>query len=284
MSREETVRTAVVTGSSSGIGFETSLALAKSGFHTYATMRNPAKGKALSDRAEKENLPLQVAELDVDSDQSVRNTIDGILRERKRIDVLVNNAGFALVGALEDTSMDEIKAQFETNLFGALRVMKAVIPVMRRQASGTIVNITSMGGRVAIPLDPIYHGTKFALEGITESIRYERQPFGVNVVLVEPGAVKTNFFDNLRFAQGATKPDSPYVRFMSGLQSAAAHMVQDAIPAQQVVEVIAQAARSDSPQMRYVVGKDAQAMIEAKKSMGDKEFEKLVASWFFGSQ
>jgi NAD(P)-dependent dehydrogenase (short-subunit alcohol dehydrogenase family) len=284
MSREETVRTAVVTGSSSGIGFETSLALAKSGFHTYATMRNPAKGKALSDRAEKENMPLQVAELDVDSDQSVRNTIDGIVRERKRIDVLVNNAGFALVGALEDTSMDEIKAQFETNLFGALRVMKAVIPVMRRQASGTIVNITSMGGRVAIPLDPIYHGTKFALEGITESIRYEMQPFGVNVVLVEPGAVKTNFFDNLRFAQGATRPDSPYARFMSGLQSAAAHMVQDAIPAQQVAEVIAQAARSDSPQMRYVVGKDAQAMIEAKKSMGDKEFEKLVASRFFGSQ
>jgi NAD(P)-dependent dehydrogenase (short-subunit alcohol dehydrogenase family) len=284
MSGEETARTAIVTGSSSGIGFETSLALAKSGFYTYATMRNPAKGKALADRAEKEKLPLQVKELDVDRDESVKSAIDGIVRERKRIDVLVNNAGFALVGALEDTSMDEIKAQFETNLFGALRVMKAVIPVMRRQASGTIVNITSMGGKVAIPLDPIYHGTKFALEGITESVRYEMQPFGVNVVLVEPGAVKTNFFDNLKLAQGATRPDSPYARFMSGLQAAAAHMVQDAIPAQEVAEVIAQVVRADSPQIRYVIGKDAQAMIEAKKSMGDKEFEKLVASRFFGNQ
>ncbi|AIC15812.1 SDR family NAD(P)-dependent oxidoreductase [Nitrososphaera viennensis] len=176
--KEESGQTAIVTGSSSGIGLETSLALARNGFYTYATMRNPAKGKALVDRAEKEKLPLQVAELDVDRDESVKNTIGGIARERKRIDVVVNNAGFALVGALEETSMDEIKAQFETNLFGALRVMKAVIPVMRRQASGTIVNITSMGGKVAIPLDPIYHGTKFALEGITESVRYELQPFG----------------------------------------------------------------------------------------------------------
>jgi NAD(P)-dependent dehydrogenase (short-subunit alcohol dehydrogenase family) len=281
---EETTRTAIVTGSSSGIGLETSIALARNGFYTYATMRNPAKGKTLADMAEKEKLPLQVAELDVNSDESVRDTVDGIAKERKRIDVVVNNAGFALVGALEETSMDEIKTQFETNLFGALRVMKAVIPVMRRQTSGTIVNITSMGGKIAIPLDPIYHGTKFALEGITESVRYEMQPFGVNVILVEPGAVKTNFFDNLKLAQGATRPDSPYARFMGSLQSAAAHMVQDAIPAREVAEVIAQAAKSDSPQMRYVIGKDAQALIEAKKSMGDKEFEKLVASRFFGNQ
>ncbi|AIF82891.1 short-chain dehydrogenase of unknown substrate specificity [Candidatus Nitrososphaera evergladensis SR1] len=276
----EAMQTAIVTGSSSGIGLETSLALARNGFYTYATMRNPAKGKALVDRAEKEELPLQVAELDVDKSESVKNTIDGIMEERKRIDVVVNNAGFALVGALEETSMDEIKAQFETNLFGALRVMKAVISIMRRQAGGTIVNITSMGGRVAIPLDPIYHGTKFALEGITESIRYELQPFGINVVLVEPGAVKTNFFDNLKFAHGATRQDSPYAKFMSGLQAAAAHMVQDAIPAREVAEAIVQAVKSDSPQMRYIVGKDAQAMIEAKKSMGDREFEKFMSARF----
>lgn len=280
---EEFTRTAIVTGSSSGIGLETSLALARSGFYTYATMRNPAKGKALVERADTEKLQLKVAELDVDRDESVNNAIDSIIGERKRIDVVVNNAGFALVGALEETSMDEIKAQFETNLFGALRVMKAAIPVMRKQASGTIVNVTSMGGRVAIPLDPVYHGTKFALEGITESVRYELQPFGVNVVLVEPGAVKTNFFENLKMARGATEPGSPYARFMDGLQSAAAHMVQDAIPAHEVAEAIVQAVRSDPPQMRYVIGKDAQAMIGAKKGMGDEEFEKFVAARFFGN-
>src|SRR5215217_3524080 len=143
-------KTAVVTGSSSGIGFETSLLLAKNGFRTYATVRNPDKAKAIRDISDKGELPMRIIELDVDSDKSVEDTVHKINDESKRIDVVVNNAGYALVGALEDLSMDEIKAQFETNLFGAIRIMKAVLPIMRKQQGGTIVNVSSMGGRVAL--------------------------------------------------------------------------------------------------------------------------------------
>ena len=188
MAREEI---AVVTGSSTGIGFETSLALARNGFHTYATMRKLEGGggsaKHITDIAKNENLPLQVIQLDVDNDNSVFDAINRILRENNRIDVVVNNAGYALVGALEETSMEEIKAQFETNFFGAVRVMKAVIPTMRKQRSGKIVNISSMGGRISFPLDSIYHGTKFALEGLSESIQYELEPFGIKIIVIGQG-------------------------------------------------------------------------------------------------
>lgn len=246
-------------------------------------MRNTAKGKALVDAAEKEQLSLKVSELDVDSDKSVAEAIGEIAKEGGKIDVVVNNAGYALVGPLEDTSMDEIKAQFETNLFGALRVMKAVIPIMRRQGTGVIVNITSMGGRVAIPLDPIYHGTKFALEGITESLRYEAMPFGIKLILVEPGAVKTNFFGSLKVARDAASPKSAYAGLLSGLEAAASHMLDEGIPPEQVAKAIVKAATSDSPPMRLVIGEDARAMIDAKRSMSDEDLEKMVKARFFGN-
>jgi NAD(P)-dependent dehydrogenase (short-subunit alcohol dehydrogenase family) len=175
---------AVVTGSSSGMGLETSLMLARNGFHTYATMRKlEGKLNQLVDIAKNENLPLQVIQLNVNDYKSVSDAINRIVREKDRIDVLVNNAGYALVGAFEENSMEEIKAQFETNFFGAVRVMQTAIPIMREQRSGKIVNITSMGGRVAIPLDSIYHGTKFALEGLSKSIQYEVEPFGIKIIL-----------------------------------------------------------------------------------------------------
>src|SRR5215217_1828513 len=149
----EITRIAVVTGSSSGIGFETALLLARSGFHTYATMRNLEKSKNITDIANNEKLPLQVVQLDVNDDISVKNAIDKIVAaaENKRIDVLVNNAGYGLFGPLEDISIEEIKAQFETNFFGVIRVTQQVLPVMRKQKSGTIVNVSSVGGRIGIP-------------------------------------------------------------------------------------------------------------------------------------
>jgi short-subunit dehydrogenase len=200
-----------------------------------------------------------------------------------RFDVAANNAGYAFVGPLEDTSMDEIRAQFETNLFDALRVMKAAIPIMRRQGTGVIVNITSMGGRVAIPLDPIYHGTKFALEGITESVRYESMPFGIKVILVEPGAVRTNFFGSLKVAKDASDPKSPYAKLMGGLQAAADHMADEGIQPEQVAATIVEAATSRSPPMRIVVGEDAKTLIRAKKEMGDEDFGKMITARFFGN-
>ena len=157
-------RVAVITGSSSGIGFETSLAFARNGFHTFATMRNLEKSSNITEVSKNENLPLQAIQLDVNNEKSVKEGINSISKEKERIDCVVNNAGYDLIGPLEETSMDEIKAQFETNFFGAIRAMQAVIPLMRKKKSRRIVNIASVGGRIAIPLHSGYHGTKFALE------------------------------------------------------------------------------------------------------------------------
>jgi NAD(P)-dependent dehydrogenase (short-subunit alcohol dehydrogenase family) len=186
---EITHRIAVVTGSSSGIGFETALLLARSGFHTYATMRNLEKSKKITEIANTEKLPLQVVQLDVNDDISVKNAIDKIVvaAENKRIDVLVNNAGYGLFGPLADTSIEEIKAQFETNLFGVIRVTQQVLPIMRKQNSGgTIVNVSSVGGRIGVPVLSAYQSTKFALEGLSESMSYELEPFGIRVVIMNP--------------------------------------------------------------------------------------------------
>jgi NAD(P)-dependent dehydrogenase (short-subunit alcohol dehydrogenase family) len=272
---------AVVTGSSSGIGFETSLLLAKKGFRTYATVRNLDKAKAIRDISDKGELPIQVVELDVDSDKSVKDAIARINDESKRIDVLVNNAGYALVGALEDLSMDEIKAQFETNLFGAIRVMKAVLPTMRKQqGGGTIVNISSMGGRIAFPFDPAYHGTKFALEGVTESVHYETEPFGIKVVLIEPGIIGSNFLRNAKLAQMAVEPSSPYAPMVQTLQKVAPSFYDQATPPEEVAKAILKVVTIDNPDLRYVVGNDAIQMMKAREGLSDPEFEGLIKQQF----
>jgi NAD(P)-dependent dehydrogenase (short-subunit alcohol dehydrogenase family) len=167
-------RVAVVTGSSSGIGYETSLMLARNGFLTYATMRNLDKSEKIKLVTTKENLPVHINQLDVTNDASVKNAVQAILSETGRIDVLVNNAGYGLNGAFEDLAMDEIKAQYETNVFGLIRTTQAVLPTMRRQKFGTIVNISSAAGRFGYPGGSAYISTKFAVEGLSESISRTR--------------------------------------------------------------------------------------------------------------
>ena len=269
-------KVALVTGSSSGIGFETSVLLARNGFHTYSTVRNLEKSQALINVAKKDGLPLQVIELDVSSDKSVRDGVNSVLDENKRIDVIVNNAGYALVGAFEDLSMDEIKAQFETNFFGVIRVIQAVLPTMRDHRNGRIVNLSSMGGRIAIPLDSAYHGTKFALEGLSESLQYEVEPFGIKIILIEPGAIKSNFFNNLKMASKAQRPDSPYTQMMQKLNAGFSFILENAPQPEEVAKVILKAVTSEHPELRYVVGDDARAMLEATRTMSDAEFGNLM--------
>jgi NAD(P)-dependent dehydrogenase (short-subunit alcohol dehydrogenase family) len=273
---KEQEKIAVVTGSSSGVGFETSLLLAKNGFCTYATVRNLDKAKAIRNISEKGELPIQVVELDVSSDRSVEDAIDRINDESGRIDVLVNNAGYSLFGALEDLSMDEIKAQFETNLFGAIRVMKAVLPIIRKQQGGTIVNVSSMAGRVAFPLLPAYNGTKFALEGISESMRYETNSFGIKIILVEPGAIRSNFVSNGIVGQKAREPSSPYAPMVETIQKTIPRVLDQATPPEEVAKVILKAVTSENPDLRYLVGNDAFQMNEARKGMSDQAFRDLV--------
>ncbi|MGI0011078.1 MAG: SDR family oxidoreductase, partial [Nitrosopumilaceae archaeon] len=224
-------KVAIVTGSSSGIGFETALALAREGYYTYATMRDTKKGNQIKEIAKKENLKLEVVEMDVDKDEMVQDAINKIMKEKSRIDVLVNNAGYGLFGCLEDLSMDDLKAQFETNFFGVVRTLQAVIPTMRKQKSGTVVNISSVAGRIGFPVSPAYISSKFALEGLSESMRYELSPFGINTIIIEPGVIKTNFMSSMKKSM---KPDSVYKDITNKVIMGISMMAEMGTPPQEV--------------------------------------------------
>jgi NAD(P)-dependent dehydrogenase (short-subunit alcohol dehydrogenase family) len=284
MQEQEKHSVAVVTGSSSGIGFETSLLLARSGFYTYATMRNMSRSQLLLDIAKKDSLPLDVVPLDVNNDKSVKEAIDRIIQKFGRIDVVVNNAGYGLIGALEDIPMEEIKTHFEINLFGALRIIQAVLPVMRKQRNGTIVNVSSMGGRIAFPLSSTYSGSKFALEGISESLSYEVEEFDIKVILIEPGIVRTNFANNIKKIGKTLRPDSPYSRLVEIREANRKSMVESrSITPDVVGKVILKAITSTNPDLRYVVGNDAAGLLESKQNMTDREFRKFMTKNFFGT-
>ena len=273
-------KVAIVTGSSSGIGFETALALAREGYYTYATMRDIKKGNQIKEIAKKENLKLEVIELDVDIDETVQVAINKIMKEKNRIDVLVNNAGYALFGCLEDLSMDDLKAQFDTNFFGVVRTLQAVIPLMRKQKSGTIVNISSVAGRIGFPVSPAYISSKFALEGLSESMRYELSPFGINTIIIEPGVIKTNFMSSIKKSM---KPDSAYKDITNKVIMGISMMAEMGTPAQEVARTIIKAIKSENPLPRYTVGNDAAMFLEAKKTKTDLEFENYIKKELFSS-
>jgi short-subunit dehydrogenase len=270
-------KVALVTGSSSGIGYETSLLLARNQFATYASMRNLKKGDELLKIATNERIPLKVIQLDVDDDKSVSNAVNTIVKENGRIDILVNNAGFDLFGSLEELTIDEIKGQFETNFFGLIRATKAVIPTMRKQGSGTIVNISSLGGRIGlVPFLTAYHASKFAVEGFTESLRQELAQFNVDVILIEPGNIRSNFIDNSKNAKNCNPENSPYAstiqRVFEGFQS----ILGDSSHPRDVAGIILKVVNISSPDVRYPVGKDAESVLKARAELSDKELEKWV--------
>ncbi len=268
---------AIVTGSSSGIGREISLTLAKNNFITYATMRNTQKISELKSISENKKIPLRFAQLDVTDDNSVKNAMETIYNESGKIDILVNNAGYGLTGAFEDLSIDEIKNQFETNVFGLIRMTQAVLPIMRKQKSGLIVNISSIGGRVGFPAVSAYVSTKFAVEGLSESISYEVEPFGIKVILIEPGAIKTNFFNSSASAKKSQDPNSPYISLMKGLEEGLKRMVESGTSPEYVAKIVLDVVtNTNDPKLRYLAGKDAEQLIESKNKLPDKEFQDMI--------
>ena len=269
---------AVVTGSSSGIGFETSLLLARNGFFTYATMRSLYRSNRINELKQKEKLPLQVLKLDVTDDKSVKEAIEKVTNELGRIDVIVNNAGYGLVGPLEDLSIQEFKEQFETNVFGVIRVTKSVLPIMRKQRHGTIVNISSIAGRIGFPLTPAYVSSKFALEGLSESMAYELEQFGINVMLIEPGVIKTSFDNNLKIGKNVNDRNSPYGDITQRRIAGFKPRFENGLPPIEVAKAILNAITSKSilPELRYLVGNDAFKLMEIRKNKSDKEFRRLV--------
>lgn len=270
-------KVAIVTGSSSGIGLETSVSLAQNGFLTYATMRNLDKSSIIKTAADNESLPIKVVQLNVADNRMINNAIQAIVSEAGRIDILVNNAGYGLVGAFEDLSIDdEIKNQYETNVFGLMRVTQAVLPIMRRQKSGIIVNVSSGAGLFGYPGGSAYVSTKFAVEGLSESMAYELEPFGIKVVLIEPGFIKTNFANAMVLAKKAQDPSSPYSEMMQRIQANSNEMAKNASSVDVVSKAILEAVKSKSPNLRYLVGKDVETWAANKKTMGDTEFHNMM--------
>jgi NAD(P)-dependent dehydrogenase (short-subunit alcohol dehydrogenase family) len=269
-------KVAIVTGSSSGIGYATSLMLARKGFYTYASARNIDKSASLQSKANAERLPLKLIQLDVTDDSSVKDALQKIVLEKGRIDVLVNNAGYALFGAFEDLSLDEIKAQFETNFFGVIRVTQHVLPIMKTpQNGGIIVNVSSINGHIAFPVISAYVSTKFALEGLSESIAYELEPFEIKVILIEPGAIGSNFMKGSVLPKRASDPHSPYSELVQKVSVKISSQHENATQPEEVAKTIVQAISTEKPEFRYVVGNDAIGLLEARKNMPYSEFQNI---------
>jgi short-subunit dehydrogenase len=273
-------KTVLVTGCSSGIGYATCLVFARNNFTTYGSVRELSKAERIQEITNKEKLPLKIIRLDVNEDESIRIAIQKIISDSGRIDILINNAGYGLFGPIEEISIKEIKEQFETNFFGTIRLIKAIVPIMRKQRNGTIVNISSMVGRFGVPLNAAYVSSKFALEGLSESISFELDEFGIKVILVEPGVIQTDFFQNLKIKGNDTK--SPYYKLMDKrIAFLKAAMKNSVSSSDQVANTILHAVNSRDPDMRYIIGNDATNSIHMRNSLSDREFMKWIKDGMF---
>jgi len=250
-------RVAIITGCSSGIGYTTALYLARRGIHVYATMRDPSKATPLLEEGRRARLPLEVLKLDVTVEGDIVEAVSRVVGERGRLDVLINNAGFGLLGPVEEVSTEELRAQFETNFFGHVRLIQEVVPIMRRQGSGYIVNISSAAGRIAVPFMGAYSAAKFALEGLSEALHHELTPYGIKVVIIEPGYIHTNFHRNVRVAAKAQRESSPYAALMKRTAGGQrSHLLRGSGP-EKVAKIIYKAISSEKPRLRYTAGRDA---------------------------
>jgi len=259
---------AVVTGSSTGIGQASAMTLARAGHIVYATMRNPeVGGEELRVVASKENLPLRFAALDVNSDQSVQTAFAGILAEAGRIDVLVNNAGIGNMGAVEETPIDVFRAVMETNFFGALRCMQAVLPGMREQRAGCIVNVTSVAGRFSSAPQAPYASSKFALEALSECLAQEMKVFGVHVAIVEPGVIATPIFEKVGQPPSSTRYPQRR-RLMELFRASLENPVSPYIVGEKIRDIV----DSGTWQLRHLVGPSAAGLLAWRTSLTDEQW------------
>lgn len=263
----------LVTGSSSGIGKLSALEFARRGHRVFASMRRLESAEYILADARKEKLTIQVVQMDVTDKASVTAAVEEVLRRETRLDVLVNNAGFGSFGPLEDYSDEEILAVFETNLFGAIRTTRAVLHAMRAQGSGTIVMVSSISGLRTFPFMAVYSASKFALEAISNGFRCELKPFGVRVVLVEPGNFNTRAGINMHFPQkvkSGSPSDPLYPRLIEKRRIAGKNLTFG--DAREVARVIADAAEAKEPEARYLVGKDAEQLL----GLTPLSFERMI--------
>lgn len=273
-------RTVLVTGCSSGIGLATCHVLSRNNFMTYGTVRNLSKAKKIQDLINGENLSLKILRLDVNDNQSIKIAVKKILTDTGRIDVLINNAGYGMFGPVEEITTQEVKKQFETNFFGTIRLIKAIVPIMRKQANGTIVNISSMVGRFGVPLNSAYVSSKFAVEGLSESISFELEEFGIRVIVIEPGVVKSDFFQNVKVK--GMNLESPYHKLMERRVNFLDKAMKNSLTSSyDVADTILDALNSKDPKFRYVIGNDATNSLRMRNSLSDRKFMEWIRAGIF---
>jgi NAD(P)-dependent dehydrogenase (short-subunit alcohol dehydrogenase family) len=270
---ESNNRVAIITGASSGIGSAAALSLLSQGFTVYGAARRIDRLEALASQGVK---PLA---LDVTDAKSMQDGIANVMASSGRIDVLVNNAGYGSYGAIEDVSQEEAKRQFDVNVFGAMELTKLVLPQMRKQGSGRIINISSVGGRAVGPFGGWYHGTKFALEALSDSLRMELKPFGIDVVVVEPGGIKSEFLDIAASGLQATSGNGPYADRVKSMLASFTNprMMSMQSPPQVIADVIARAATVKQPKTRYVAGFGARPLVTLRRLLSDRAFDSLIS-------
>jgi NAD(P)-dependent dehydrogenase (short-subunit alcohol dehydrogenase family) len=268
-------KTVLLTGSSTGIGRAAAMYFHKQGWNVAASMRTPAKETELT------KLPGVICPaLDVTKPETIQSAVAETLRQFGSIDVLVNNAGYGLTGPFEGITDDQVQRQFETNVFGLMRVTRALLPHFRSKQSGVVVNISSMGGRITFPFYSLYHGTKWAVEGFTESLRYEVEPFGIRLKLIEPGAIKTDFYGR---SNDSSLPNAPPA-YQAATEIAFTNMnkagANGSLP-EEVAAVIFRAATDGSRKLRYPIGKNARPLLLVRRLISDALFASLVKSEVF---
>jgi len=274
-------RAVLITGCSSGIGAATAEHMARRGWPVYATARRPETLAALQAAG------CRTLRLDVTDEESMRAAVETVERECGAVGVLVNNAGYAQDGAVEAVPMAELRRQFETNVFGAVRMCQLVLPGMRRQRWGRIVNVSSMGGRLTFPGGGAYHATKHALEAISDALRFEVRGFGVHVSLIEPGLILSSFGDTLLDKMSDhTEPEGPYASFHEAVSQRTLDAYKGRMarltgaPPSAVAKVIERAARSRSPRARYPVTAGARVMLGVRRVLPDRAFDAVLSTQF----
>ncbi|MGF1637174.1 MAG: oxidoreductase [Cyclobacteriaceae bacterium] len=264
------MKTVLITGASSGIGKETAKMMIQKGFTVYGASRRLDKMQDLK------NIGVKLLQMDVTDDQSMVDGINEILQNEGRIDVLVNNAGYGSYGALEDVPMDEAKYQFEVNIFGLARLTQLILPQMRKQKAGRIINISSIGGSIGEPHGAWYHATKDALEGLSDSLRLELKQFNIDVVIIKPGAILTEWNgiarDKLMKVSGKTAYKELAQKHVKMLEKADAQGSQPIV----VAKTIVKAALAVKPKTRYATGKGAKMILFLRRLLSDRMFDKLT--------
>jgi len=259
-----------ITGSSTGIGLATAVAFGRAGHDVYATMRNPDRAPELASIAAKERLPIKVLPMDVDNDASVGKAVAGVLAESGRIDVLVNNAGIAVTGPVEELPLAEFRRVMETNYFGALRCIQAVVRGMRERRDGHIINVSSIQGRISIPSYAAYAASKWALEAASEALAQEAKSFGIKVSIVEPGMIATPVWDKRREVPANTRYRQER-RIHALVNALLKQPVTPFVVADKIVEIV----QSKTWKLRHTVGPDAEPTLQYRASMTDEQWVDL---------